>query len=294
MPTNARALSIALAAAALIAVVAPRDTAACGNEVDLMLTPTVLVGDAEKLVNEGKLQAAHDRIALLPVPDFRYGIQPFLDRAMVVAARAVIRSDGELAMPRRPDGKREPKREGASGGRTENLTEAVALLKTAAAAHKDDPSAQTDLAEGLARLPDERVAAKSMLALLESKAVMASAWGYASLAQLRGQAGQGQPAWLAASLGAVEQAPRAFDIARCEKMAVRKEICSGQKLEDAMKKVPLSMPAARVVGPPPPGSPARGALGADHFPPSAHPLQHALPTPGIHDPIRLDARLHGV
>jgi hypothetical protein len=237
------ALFVGFVAVGLAALLPARDTSACGNEVELRLTPANLVSDAEKLANDGRVKGAQDYIATFmrdPIPD--YGASPLTDRALVVSARSVVRSDGELGMPKPPtDKSAKASPEGGDTQRIANLKEAATLLGKVIEKKPDDPTAQTDLAEAQARIPGEEAKAKAALEALESKSVMSSAWGYAALAQLRAQRSKEQPAWLAAATHASEQAPRAVSIARCEKMAQGsyKDICAGKKLENALTPVPL-------------------------------------------------------
>ncbi|MBK6514778.1 MAG: hypothetical protein IPM79_33520 [Polyangiaceae bacterium] len=231
-------------AVGLVAIAPARDTSACGNEVELRLTPAKLVADGEKLIAEGKARGAmdHVRAGLNNGQPLKFGENGLIDRGLIVAARAVVRSDGELEMLKgtHVDAKKEaPPVEGGPTQRVKNLSGALETLKAAAAKKGDDPVAQTDLGEALARIPGQEAEAKKILEALEDKGVMASAWGYAALAQLRAQTNREQPSWLSAALVASEQAPRTVALERCSKMAARKEICTGEKLADAMTKVPL-------------------------------------------------------
>lgn len=236
----------------LVTVSASRDSAACGNAIEMRLTPTNLVADGERLVAEGKARGAVDHVDPIVNSPLKIGDSPLLDRALIVWARAVVRSDGELAMPpewTRPAATAPASREGTPSERDKNLAEAILLFEQVLEKKKDDPIAQTDLAEAKARLAAERKSAMASLEALEKKGVMASAWGYAALAKLRAESPAGAPGWINASRRASDAGERLVSLERCDAMAKRKELCTADKLSDAMTKVPL--PPSQVRSPHP-------------------------------------------
>lgn len=229
---------------AVLAALAPaRETSACGNEVELALTPAKLVAEAERLVAEGRVQAAHDRIAaIVTVPNPELGQNPLLDRALIVGALVVVRSDGALPMPRAAakGERKEAQKEGADTDRVARLKEAVAILEKVVATSKwSPPATEADVGEALARIPGREADAKKILEPLEAKAIVASPWAYAALGQLRFRTDADRPAWLAAATLAAEQPARTMSLERCAKMTKRKEICAGKLPDDAMKKEPF-------------------------------------------------------
>lgn len=236
-------------AVGLLSIGAARDTAACGNEIELRLMPAGLVAEGEKLIADGKARGAMDYVReAMNNRQPSFGSSLLEDRALIVAARAVLRSDGELGMFQADAAGAKQAPAAGEGGPTQrvaNLEAALDIFKQAAAKKADDPGAQTDLGEALARMPGREAEAKKVLEALEDKGVMASAWGYAALAQLRARSDKARPAWLNAAVVASEQAPRTVALERCSKMATRKDICSGERPSDALAKVPLPRPQGR-------------------------------------------------
>src|SRR5262245_9937748 len=87
-----------------VTVVTPaRDSSACGNALHPYGSSEALLRSAEQHLEEGRLFAAVDRANLMfqdrtygphlnRLP--KYGVDPLVTRALVIAARAVTRSEG--------------------------------------------------------------------------------------------------------------------------------------------------------------------------------------------------------
>jgi hypothetical protein len=87
----------------------------------------------------------------------------------------------------------------------------VQVLKRQADAKSDDVALKTDWAEAMARLPEYRAEARTILEDLAARDLIASPEGYASLAALRSQSGDTNGQKLA--------------LQRCEAMAKSQDAC---------------------------------------------------------------------
>ena len=215
--------------AALAAVVSVVSTAAsptasaCGNGYEIRVDPrTGAVSEAERLVNLGKAEEAASRLmaADRTFATATPGKGPLQDRALLVLAKAVVRSDGRVMV-----GVKAPVGEG-DGARSEKLVWAVGVTRALAAKKTDDPSLASDLGEMLARVPSERAEARRVLESLEKRDVVASPYAYAALARLRAERASGAPSYLKAPLGAFEAARRELELARCAGMTKTPSICT--------------------------------------------------------------------
>jgi hypothetical protein len=197
-----------------------RESAACGNEVEFRVDPRIqLVAQADKNTAEGKHREALASLKLvLPKKGDLPAGERVVERAYVVAALAVARSDGAydirgLAM------------EGEEGASLA-MNQAIAIAKHAYAKAKDDNTVKTNYAEILSHVPEHAAEAKRILAELEGADLVTSAQGYAALARLRQDAGLGSPAWLSHARAARERALMKLEKVRCERMASEKGVCS--------------------------------------------------------------------
>lgn len=213
-----RTLLVAVAALSATGTVVSNANA-CGGEwypyveIEQIDYRPMVVGQAEKKIEDGKLQAAAGMI-IRSMPHIKT-LDPnkatIVSRAQRVLAVATIRNDGAL-----PIGDEIPKRiQDTWLGSTEedqraNLEWAVGSLEEIAETKQDDPALQTELAEGLAKLgKTER--AKTTLEGLAKKDLISSPEGWAALAELRGTAG--------------DQAGRQAAMQRCNAMAKQPEMC---------------------------------------------------------------------
>jgi hypothetical protein len=205
------------------------------------------VAEAEKLVAEGKANGAmqhveaYFRAATVKIPK-RFGPDSVFDGALVVAAQAVARSQGKLAMPKlweRPTANSLASLEGLEEER--NLREAVDLLELDLEAHPDSPISRARLAEAESLLPERRSKAKATLDELERTGLLPSAWGYAALARLRRTSTPDAPAWLSASIEASDALRLPVSTGRCESMAKPKALCLGEPLTVSMQRVELQL-----------------------------------------------------
>jgi hypothetical protein len=173
------------------------------------------IARAEKQFDEGKIsEAAASVIRMMPhIASLNPHRSTVVERAQRILAVAAARSDGKLAIAREvPD-----YAQGTWLGRTaeqrqKNLDFAVLALRQINDIKKDDPSAQTDLAEALAQVPAHQAEARQILEGLAKKDLIASPEGYAALAELRSLAGDAQGQKLA--------------LERCAKMAKSSAACS--------------------------------------------------------------------
>ncbi len=215
---RSRVLALALAfAATALAGLDPAASEACINGVEVQIDPRVqMLANAEADAAEGRIL---DALAAteLAFPGRGPAKSPLHERALVVTAKAIARSEGRYG----PGGKAAAD----EAIRAENLTFAASVLEARLQKLPSDAASRTDLAEALSMLPARRKEAALMLGELEQRNVMASAHGYRALAKVRKEAGQGKPGWLAAPLAAFAAAPREMALARCERMATTKDVC---------------------------------------------------------------------
>lgn len=195
------------------------NASACGGEwypyveIEQIDYRPMVVGQAEKRIENGELQIAAGMI-IRSMPHIKT-LDPnkakIVARAQRVLAVATIRNDGVL-----PIGDELPKRiqdtwlGSTAEDQRSNIEWAVASLEKIAEAKKDDPSLQTELAEGLAKLGDTQ-RARTTLEGLAQKDLIASPEGWAALAKLRGTAG--------------DAAGRQAAMNRCTAMAKQPEMC---------------------------------------------------------------------
>jgi predicted Zn-dependent protease len=196
------------------------NASACGGEwypyveIEQIDYRPMVVGQAEKKIENGELQIAAGMI-IRSMPHIKT-LDPdkakIVARAQRVLAVATIRNDGVL-----PLGDELPKRiqdtwlGSTAEDQRSNIEWAVASLEKIAEAKKDDPSLQTELAEGLAKLGDTQ-RARTTLEGLAQKDLIASPEGWAALAKLRGTAG--------------DAAGKQAAMNRCTAMAKQPEMCA--------------------------------------------------------------------
>jgi hypothetical protein len=161
------------------------EAVACGESIAFEVDPNVLLlSQAEGNLNGGKARsAALDALKVFPkIKEAKPGSSYLLPRAQRIVALAIVRTDGLLAAGKQFTA-------GTADERRANLEWAVATLRRLSAAKKNNPAAETDLAEGLARLPETQSEALASLDKLARKDLVTSAAGYATLAKLRKAAG---------------------------------------------------------------------------------------------------------
>jgi predicted Zn-dependent protease len=101
---------------------------------------------------------------------------------------------------------------GAGAGESAaNLAWSVAVLKRQSESKTDDVGLKTDLAEAMARIPEQHAEARTILEELAKRDLIASPEGYAALASLRSQSGDTDGQKLA--------------LKRCEAMAKSQDAC---------------------------------------------------------------------
>lgn len=208
--------SISLAALMGISVLS-QDARACGGEwyPEVMIDPRIHgVAQAEKNLAAGnRLAAAASVIRMIPhIKTLKSKPGSLVGRAERVLAVALSRSQGAL-----PVGAEVPldvlgswqgsKADDAAA----NMAWSVQVLQRQAQAKADDVSLKTDLAEAMARLPEHRDAARTILEDLAKRDLIASPEGYAALASLRSQSGDADGQKLA--------------LKRCEAMAKSQDAC---------------------------------------------------------------------
>lgn len=161
------------------------EAVACGESIAFEVDPNVLLlSQAETSLNSGKARsAALDAIKVFPnIKEAKPGSSALLPRAQRIVAMAIVRTDGLLTAGKQFTAS-------TSDERRANLEWAVATLRRLSAAKKNNPAAQTDLGEALARLPETQSEALATLDKLAGKDLVTSANGYSTLAKLRKAAG---------------------------------------------------------------------------------------------------------
>lgn len=186
---NTRSLARLLSAVCFVVPVAiagqSKEAAACGESIAFEVDPNVLLlSQAEGALNNGQPRAAAlAAIKVFPtIKDLKAGAAPLLPRAQRIVAMAIVRTDGLLSAGN-------VFHASTNDERRANLEWAVATLRRLDAAKKNNPAAETDLAEGLARLPETQSEALATLDKLARKDLVTSAHGYSALARLRKAAG---------------------------------------------------------------------------------------------------------
>ena len=209
-------LSLALAACMGITVLA-QDAKACGGEwyPEVMVDPRIHgVAQAEKsLANGNRLAAAASVLRMMPhIKSLKSQPGSLVARAERVLAVALSRSQGALPVanevPLDVLGSWQGTKQGESAA---NLAWSVATLKRQSESKSDDVSLKTDLAEAMARIPEQRAEARTILEELAKRDLIASPEGYAALALLRSQSGDTDGQKLA--------------LKRCEAMAKSQDAC---------------------------------------------------------------------
>lgn len=209
-----RAITAAGAIGLSVLALAPSDGSACVNETERVVVPTTgsLVA-AEKQANEGDLDAAikslmgaQPRISIASA-----GMSPDKDRAIRVAARILARASSG-PFPNFPNDE-------------EQLKWGFLNVRKMREKSPDDPSILTDFGEIGARLPTERHEAMQVLARLEEKDLVASAFGYAALGRMRAEIGADTAKVASAPLRALEAGKREISMMRCKKLAKDPTLC---------------------------------------------------------------------
>jgi hypothetical protein len=194
-----------------------QEARACGGEwyPEVMIDPRIHgVAQAEKsLANGNRLAAAASVIRMMPhIKSLKSKPGSLVARAERVLAVALSRSQGGL-----PVGSEVPLDvlgvwQGAKDGeRAANLAWSVEVLERQSDTKSDDVALKTDLAEAMARVPERRADARTILEDLAKRDLIASPEGYAALAVLRSQSGDADGQKLA--------------LKRCEAMAKSQDAC---------------------------------------------------------------------
>jgi len=209
-------LALTLGACLGITVLA-QNARACGGEwyPEVMVDPRIHgVAQAEKqLANGNRLAAAASVIRMIPhIKSLKSKPGSLVGRAERVLAVALSRSQGALPVasevPLEVLGSWRGSKDGESAA---NMAWSVAVLKRQSENKSDDVSLKTDLAEAMARVPEQRAQARAILEDLATRDLIASPEGYAALASLRRQSGDTDGQTLA--------------LKRCEAMAKSQDAC---------------------------------------------------------------------
>ena len=193
------------------------DARACGGEwyPEVMIDPRIHgVAQAEKsLANGNRLAAAASVIRMMPhIKSLKSKPGSLVARAERVLAVALSRSQGALPVGAEvPDYVLGSWRGTADGESAANLAWSVSVLKRQSESKADDVALKTDLAEAMARIPEQRAEARGILEDLAKRDLIASPEGYAALASLRHQSGDADGQKLA--------------LKRCEAMAKSQDAC---------------------------------------------------------------------
>ena len=190
---------------------------ACGGEwyPEVMVDPRIHgVAQAEKALQSGKhLAAAASVIRMMPhIKTLKSKPGDLVGRAERVLAVALSRAQGVLPVqaevPREVLGAWAGGKQGESAG---NMAWSIDVLKRQSGSKADDVALKTDLAEAMARVPEHRQEARTILEDLAKRDLIASPEGYAALAMLRSQSGDADGQKLA--------------LKRCEAMAKNQDAC---------------------------------------------------------------------
>jgi hypothetical protein len=206
-------LGVCLGASALT-----RDAEACGGEwyPEVSIDHRIHgVAQAEKaLANGNRLAAAASVIRMMPhIKTLKAKPGSLVGRAERVLAVALSRSQGALAVEREVPAEVLGAWRGAKSTESAaNLAWSVEVLERQASAKSDDVALKTDLAEAMARVPEHRAEARSILEDLAKRDLIASPEGYAALASLRSQSG--------------DQDGQKLALKRCEAMAKSQDACT--------------------------------------------------------------------
>jgi len=194
-----------------------QDARACGGEwyPEVMVDPLIHgVAQAEKTLSGGnRLAAAASVIRMIPhIKSLKPKPGSLVARAERVLAVSLSRSRGVL-----PVGNEVPAevlgawRGAGEGEAAANMAWSVAVLKRQSASKSDDVALKTDLAEAMARIPEQRAEARAILEELAKRDLIASPEGYAALASLRRESGDADGQSVA--------------LKRCEAMAKNQDAC---------------------------------------------------------------------
>lgn len=193
---TSKTLMLVVAAGCFSALAAESNEArACGGEwaPEVYIDHRIQgVARAEKLFESGKVdQAAASVIRMMPhIATLKASRSTLVERAQRILAVAVARADGALPVAGEvPDYARGSWLGAKDGQRQANLSWAVSTLRDVNELKKDDPSVQTELAEVLAKVPEHRKEARTLLESLAQRDLVSSPEGYAALAELRKEAG---------------------------------------------------------------------------------------------------------
>jgi hypothetical protein len=207
---------------AALALAPHGDAEACGNAIEIRVDPrTNAVAEAERLVGRGKPDEAVKRILAADggFASAKVGSGPLADRALLVFAQAIARSDGRVGL-----GGGAPS-EGDHAASEKNLAWAAAVTTGLSTKRTDDPSIASSHGEVLSRIPSREAEAKRVLEALEKRDVVASPFAYAALARLRGERAAAAPAFVRGPLRSLEAARREIELSRCRSMTQTPEIC---------------------------------------------------------------------
>jgi hypothetical protein len=213
-------LGVRLAMAGLVAFgmvgAVSSEANACGGEwvpaVEIDHRPEG-IARAEKLMEKGdNVAAAATVIRVMPHIKQLKAKSALVERAQRLLAVATARGNGSLAITREVPDYAQGKWVGRTAQEKQaNLDWSIATLRTLSENSKDDTGIQTDLAEALAHVDGHKAEAKEILEKLAQKDLIASPEGYATLAELRSQAGDAEGQKLAQK--------------RCESMAKTANTC---------------------------------------------------------------------
>lgn len=208
----ALAMGIGIGASALT-----QAAAACGGEwyPEVSIDHRIHgVAQAEKALSNGnRLAAAASVIRMMPhIKALKSKPGSLVGRAERVLAVALSRSQGALPVQSEvPEEVLGAWRGAKEGEATANLAWSVDVLRRQSTSKADDVALKTDLAEALARVPEHRAEARTILEELAKRDLIASPEGYAALASLRSQAG--------------DQDGQKLALKRCEAMAKSQDSC---------------------------------------------------------------------
>jgi hypothetical protein len=203
-----------------------RDAAACGGEWGPALfepdhRPRV-IPLAEKALEEGRTVAAAGYVirAMPHIRSLDPTRAPIVERAQRVLALALAQHSGALPIQLEVPGYARGTWEGReTEQRATNLHWAVGSLEKMMEGNEEDAALETDLAFVMAKLPERRAEARTRLERLAARDLIASAEGYATLAELRAASGDRDGQKLA--------------LVRCLAMAKAKDLCAATSGESA-------------------------------------------------------------
>lgn len=193
------------------------DAKACGGEwyPEVMVDPLIHgVAQAEKTLASGnRLAAAASVLRMIPhIKSLKSKPGSLVARAERVLAVSLSRSQGALPVASEVPAEVLGAWRGAVAGEAAaNMAWSVAVLKRQSASKSDDVALKTDLAEAMARIPEQRGEARAILEELAKRDLIASPEGYAALASLRSESGDADGQKLA--------------LKRCEAMAKNQDAC---------------------------------------------------------------------